>query len=383
METLHVIVATGEWNGDQLRYRRHRLAEFLLKQKDTIEVIWLCPSPSPGHKKEAYITLPNGIKQWTIADFLPQKPFRIGRYIDIMYKEKLNPLIDYLKKFENIKVQLWYTFPGFPILSSLFRFDKVIYDCSDLWAAPMNGGSSIVSKLREKIILQAEERLIHKAGTVFCTSDYLRNKIETKVGSSERIHTFENGVDFELFENKQKELPYDFKTPVIGFIGGIKPKLDFDLIKQVAKQRQEWTFLFVGPDGTNGLQEFKELLNEKNVVWTGSVDPLEVPKYMELVDIGIMPYKHSIYNEAVFPLKLFEFLAAGKPVVGAHLPSTKKYQEKFVYSYLENNNVGDFVSECEELLKMKNCQNHINRRKELAYTKNWDHIFQEMIQTSQ
>ena len=58
---IHVIVATGEWGQDQLRYRRHRLAEFLAGRKETKEVIWVCPSENPSldnkHYKETLSSL--------------------------------------------------------------------------------------------------------------------------------------------------------------------------------------------------------------------------------------------------------------------------------------------------------------------------------------
>lgn len=47
---IHVIVATAEWGKDQLRYRRHRLAEFLAAQEETKEVIWVCPAPRPRER---------------------------------------------------------------------------------------------------------------------------------------------------------------------------------------------------------------------------------------------------------------------------------------------------------------------------------------------
>lgn len=71
---------------------------------------------------------------------------------------------------------------------------------------------------------------------------------------------------------------------------------------------------------------------------------------MQLVDIGIMPYKNSPYNDAVFPLKLFEFLAAGKPVVGCNLSSTSKIKRPFVYEYVEGSDPADFIAACDALL---------------------------------
>ncbi|MBD8070882.1 teichuronic acid biosynthesis protein TuaH [Bacillus sp. PS06] len=382
MSIVHVIVATGEWGGDQLRYRRHRLAEFLLEQEDTKEVVWLCPTPS--HSNESISLLPNGIKQWTIQDLLPQKSFRFGRYLDSFHKAKLEPFLNYLKKGSHSeRVQLWYTFPGFPILADLFPFDKVIYDCSDLWGAPISGRHSIVSSVRQRIIESAENRVIDRADTIFCTSEYLRKRISQKAGTEKNIFTFENGVEFSRFAENDIEmesvLPSEFDGKVLGFIGGIKPKLDFKLIQQVAQQRHDWLFLFVGPDGTNGDLDFQQLLKEKNVIWTGSVAPQDVPKYMNLIDIGIMPYKPSQYNNAVFPLKLFEFLAAGKPVVGVHLPSTIEYAEGMVYEHLDTNQPDIFIDSCEYFLSGIDDPMQIDRRKQIAQEKNWGSIFEEML----
>lgn len=382
MKNVHVIVATGEWEQDQLRYRRHRLAEFLQRHPDTKEVIWLCPTPAK--EGESFKRLRNGIAQWTVPDLFPQKAFRFGRYIDGFYKKKVRPFLSYLQPFQGeYTLQLWYTFPGFPLLAELFPWTKVIYDCSDLWASPMSGKQSIQAAARRNIISKAEDRIIQRADVIFCTSDYLRTRIEEKTGTKGNVFTFENGVEFELFTNSQlkKEdvLPAGFHGTVLGFIGGIKPKLDFELIQEAARKKPEWLFLFVGPDGTNDHPAFKQLLRENNVVWTGSVAPSEVPKYMNVIDIGIMPYKASQYNQAVFPLKLFEFLAAGKSVVGLHLPSTRKYAKESVYTYLDSENSDQFIRACEHLEGSKNQEDWIRERKKLAKSKNWSEVFAEML----
>ncbi|GHH99505.1 teichuronic acid biosynthesis protein TuaH [Neobacillus kokaensis] len=382
MKKVHIIVATGKWEQDQLRYRRHRLAEFLQHQPDTEKVIWLCPTPK--EEENSYTLLANGVNQWTVQDLLPQKVFRFGRYVDQFYEKKLQPFLLYLGQLqEQYTLQLWYTFPGFPLLADLFDWNKVIYDCSDLWTSPMNGKPSIPSAVRQRIIARAEGRIIQRADVIFCTSEYLRTKIAEKQGTAEKVFTFENGVEFDLFSNppvhKENVLPAGFDGTVLGFIGGIKPKLDFALVQEAARKKREWLFLFVGPDGTNGHPAFKQLINEKNVLWTGSVAPSDVPKYMDIIDIGMMPYKSSQYNKAVFPLKLFEFLAAGKSVVGLHLPSTKKYAEESIYTYLDTDDSDQFIRACEQLEGFKDQEDYIRKRKILAKTKNWNEVFTEMV----
>lgn len=269
------------------------------------------------------------------------------------------------------------------MLSDIFSWNKVVYDCSDLWTAPISGKSSLTSVFRQKLISKAENRIIQKADTVYCTSDYLRSRIVEKRQIHENVYTLENGVEFDLFASKQdkmeKILPADFDGTVLGYIGGIKPKLDFELIQKVARKRRDWLILFVGPDGTNSDSEFKQVIKEENVVWIDSVPPTDVPKYMNLIDIGIMPYKPSQYNQAVFPLKLFEFLASGKPVIGVHLPSTKKYTQKFVYHLLEKDNPEEFIQVCEQLEKNKRQETNVRLRKQLAKTKDWNSVFENMI----
>ncbi|MGG5831146.1 teichuronic acid biosynthesis protein TuaH, partial [Bacillus pumilus] len=78
---IHVVVATGEWGQDGLRYRRHRLAEFLASDPETKEVIWLCPSSSRHTAPFQPIT--DRMKQLTIPDVLKSKLFRFGRYQDM------------------------------------------------------------------------------------------------------------------------------------------------------------------------------------------------------------------------------------------------------------------------------------------------------------
>lgn len=382
VKNIHIIVATGVWGQDQLRYRRHRLAGFLKNDPGTQEVIWLCPAPR--RQGPVHSNLASGISQWTVQDWLPQKMFRFGRYVDAFYKRKLHPVLSHIQPLSGqYRFYLWYTFPGFPVLADLFPWTRVIYDCSDLWTSPIGGRQSLVTLFRQLVVAKAEQRIISKADPIFCTSDYLRDQVIKKVeaGTKQSVFTFENGVEFDLFSGKiraENVLPENFKGTVLGYVGGIKPKLDFRLIQQVAEKKRQWLFLLVGPDGTGSSGEFQQLLNEENILWIGSVPPADVPRYMNLIDIGIMPYKPSPYNEAVFPLKLFEFLAAGKPAVGVHLPSTKKYAEEAVYVPLDSGDPELLIRACERLADVKNQETARNRRIELAKTKNWHQIFQKM-----
>ncbi|MFT8320303.1 MAG: glycosyltransferase [Bacillus sp. (in: firmicutes)] len=382
MKTIHVVVATGEWTRDSLRYRRHRLAEYLQKQQDTEEVIWLYPSSKDKRKPKKLL---NGLTQWPLTDAGKNKLFRFSRFLAFFYQKKLDTLVAYLeKRKQGCQLVLWYTYPAYANLSERFSWDNIIYDCSDLWAQPISGTQSFLMAVRQKLIYRSEEKIIQQAKHITCTSLYLFNQIQERVPESKRdnVYTYENGVEFASFQINEKAntiLPDYAKGTVFGYIGGIKPKLDFDLIKKVAQQKKDWFFLFVGPDGTNGSADFQQLLQEKNVWWTGSIPAHIVPTYMNTIDIGIMPYKPSLYNKAIFPLKLFEFLAAGKAAVGVNLPSTDSYKEAGVYCSIDTSDSQVFIQACEAMEKHIDNKERRNRRIELAKTKDWDTIFTEIV----
>lgn len=379
-KNIHVIVATGKWDQDNLRYRRHRFAEFLQAHPDTEEVIWVCPTPDP--QKDQFLKLPNGIVQYTVQDIHSHKIFRFGRYFDFFYNSKLDKIKEYLKSKSQYHLNLWFTFPGFPGMLDIVKWDKTTYDCSDLWASSITGNDNVILKLREKSIANAERRIVTLCKNIICTSDYLHDNLIKTYDVKKTINVLENGVEYELF-NKANDSEAKIKTtdqPTLGFIGGIKPKLDFNLLKQVMELRKEWKLLLVGPDGTNMNTEFKGLLNLPNVTYTGKVSPQEVPSYMEKIDIGVLPYKASEYNNAVFPLKLFEYLAAEKPVVGVNLPSTKKYTQQGVFEYLEENDPNQMVAICEAFIKDKDNIELLNKRKELSKEHDWENIFSKLYQ---
>lgn len=384
MKQIHVIIATGMWEQDGLKYRRHRLAEFLQRQPETQEVIWICPTPD--RQFSGFTMLKNGIREFAVQDLLPNRIFRFGRFVDLFYQPKLKSLLSRLFQLNgHFRFYLWYTCPEFPLLPDLFPWDKVVYDCSDLWSAPISGELSPVYLIRQGLILRAEQRIIGRADLIFCTSDYLHEQMlkKVQVDKCSRIFTAENGVAYDLFSRDLpavKTLPENFCGTVLGYIGGIKPKLDFELIKQAAVKKRDWLFLFVGPDGTGHDPAFRRLLYERNVLWLGRVAPADVPEYMKLVDVGIMPYKPSPYNQAVFPLKLFEFLAAGKPAVGVHLPSTQKYSEEGVYASLNTDDPDSFVQACEQMEALKNHEDLVAKRRDSARAKDWNEIFRKMLE---
>jgi teichuronic acid biosynthesis glycosyltransferase TuaH len=109
--------------------------------------------------------------------------------------------------------------------------------------------------------------------------------------------------------------------PIAGYIGHISDRMDLSLIEAVADSGM--SLLLVGPrQGTFGEDErLSHLLARHNVQWVGSRSFDELPSYLRIMDVGLLPYTDSTFNRASFPLKTLEYLAAGRPVVATNLPA--------------------------------------------------------------
>ena len=135
-----------------------------------------------------------------------------------------------------------------------------------------------------------------------------------------------------MVELPMDELPADLAviaSPRIGFMGAVSSyKLDFRLIAAVARAHPQWQFVFVGPTGEGEPQTDTTLLTqEPNVHLLGSKSYDYLPNYCAGFDCGWLPLRLSPYTQAMFPMKFFEYLAAGLPVVATAIDALGQFSE--------------------------------------------------------
>jgi len=134
-----------------------------------------------------------------------------------------------------------------------------------------------------------------------------------------------NGVDYRAFSIPQVE-PADLKEiphPRLGYVGNIKTQLDFRVLLELATRHLEWSFVFVGPKGNLGMDAtlVDQLSELQNVHFLGH-KPIEIAcAYPQHMDVCLLPYKVNDYTKYIYPLKLHEYLAGGKPIVGTPIRS--------------------------------------------------------------
>lgn len=110
--------------------------------------------------------------------------------------------------------------------------------------------------------------------------------------------------------------------PVAGFVGQVNDRTDLALLEAVADRGR--SLLLVGPVRPDfEPRRFAGLTRRPNVCWTGPKPFAQLPGYLRLIDVGLVPYRDSPFNRGSFPLKTLEYLAAGRGVVSTDLPSVR------------------------------------------------------------
>jgi glycosyltransferase involved in cell wall biosynthesis len=197
----------------------------------------------------------------------------------------------------------------------------LVYECYDEYAAL----AALLSSARVATvqrICENENCILEQADIVLTTAQHL---YETRKKRNDNTYLVQNGVAYDLFATALEPglpLPRDvagISCPRIGYAGAINGLLDFEIINSVARDRPDWNFLFLGPN--NGNQEFQDrpdfLAAQQipNIHFLGHRPYEQVPAYLKAFDACIMPYVANDGTIALYPLKLNEYLAAGRPVV--------------------------------------------------------------------
>lgn len=194
------------------------------------------------------------------------------------------------------------------------RWDEqlVIYHVVDEYSAYTRD-----AEVRAELVA-SERELLTKADLVLVTS---RSLLEAKQNPRRNVVWVPNGVDAAAFSSAGADPTLaGLKRPILGYVGAINPKLDLELLLEVAEVHGDATLLLVGPLDTRvNLATWEQLLARPNVHYAGVRPAAAVPTTVAACDVGLLPYARSRWTEHINSLKLNEYLAAGLPVVGVDL----------------------------------------------------------------
>ena len=174
----------------------------------------------------------------------------------------------------------------------------------------------------------AERRVIGAVDQVFAISPGL---LERKGGINPRMAFAPEGVDYALYATPVPEPPdiAGIPHPRVGYTGTLKVQLDWRLLRDLARRHPAWSFVFVGPrvldDATGPILD--EMERMPNVHLLGQKTVKDLAAYPQHFDVCVMPYLVNGYTNNIYPLKLHEYLATGKPVVGSSIRSLKDFDK--------------------------------------------------------
>ena len=239
---------------------------------------------------------------------------------------------------------------------------KLIYYCYDeisaaTWASRHGG--------------RLESEFIKKVDAVIVSSNGL---LEKKTRINPNCHLVRNGVDFELFsahieQEKKTELLKKFfpnlkkQEKIIGYLGSVDERLDYDLIENLIGSTPEYQYVFVGRITQKIFEQ--RLSKFPNVVLMGSQQPAHLPTWVSIFDVCLIPFVKNELTAGIYPLKINEYLAAGKPVIATRFADLSEFED---IVYIADTDI-DFK---EHFSKVFLEPNNVTERKAFAAQNSWE-----------
>jgi glycosyltransferase involved in cell wall biosynthesis len=176
----------------------------------------------------------------------------------------------------------------------------------------------------------AEGRLLARADLVFASSPHLQRRCITLAPG--RTHYCGNVADVAHFAQARHihDLPAELAgipRPRLGYIGVLSDfKLDLSLLEALVARHDAWQFVFIGEQREGQSSEsIARMARRSNVHFLGWRPYCDLPKYLAGLDVGLLPQQINEYTQSMFPMKFFEYLAAGLPVVSTALPALREF----------------------------------------------------------
>jgi glycosyltransferase involved in cell wall biosynthesis len=271
-------------------------------------------------------------------------------------------LLGILKQLNARSVTYLVQFPGWKQLAVLAR-SKVpgllVFDCMDDHAGFVNNAADVIKQ---------ETKLMERADLVVTSSAKLYEKA---LMFNDNTLLVRNGTDFELFHALRPNGRLDgVRRPIIGYYGAISEWFDPGVVARCAEKHPEWTFVLIGSIlgcNVNGLRRLA------NVHLLGEMPYRDLPGYLYYFDVCMIPFKVCELTMATNPVKFYEYISSGKPVVSVRLPEMERYSD-ICYLYLDDEEfekgIVNALTENDDKLRTK--------RIEVAQSSSWDQRFKDI-----
>lgn len=253
----------------------------------------------------------------------PILPFRTNRFVNAINAAVIRRWLGRsVRRLGFADVIYWNFEPGLPGLGDGVKPALSVFHCVDDFSAIPYWWHSGASQTR------LEAQCCRESDVVICTG---RKLVESRRHYNANIHFVPEGADVASFLASASDgvsVPAGMGAlpkPVIGYVGVIDFRLDVPLLEFMAQQRPAWSFALVGPMKGDTL-DMAKLKSLPNVHFFGRQKLEDVPAFVKGMDVGTIPYVLNDYTHHIFPLKLYEYMAAGKPDVASAMEEMLPYE---------------------------------------------------------
>lgn len=374
-----VIFGARDWNNDWIT--QHRLAASLSEKGH--RVLYVENTGVRSFKIKDFPRVMQRIKNWIRSTrgfkkinnnlsiyspiLIPFPYSDVAKYINSFFFSRILRYWLNKNRFNNI---VFITFLATPLI------DEFIENSSHILKLYYSSDNHEKASQNKKFLL-SEDKIINSSNLIFVTSQKLFEKFKEK---NKNIFKIPSGVELNKFNlTKNIKIPEELKKipkPIIGFIGGINDKINLDLLLFSADKLNNYSFVMIG-EAENDLKN--KLSNKKNIHILGKKKHSDLVTYIQYFDCAIMPYKINSFTDSVYPAKLNELLAVGKPVV-----STNIYEINFYNK--ENQNIIDVAKSNDEfcdLIKSNIINDNSEKlilRKKISKKNSWDSRFLSIVE---
>jgi glycosyltransferase involved in cell wall biosynthesis len=240
-----------------------------------------------------------------------------------------------------------------------FKKKRWVMEVRDIWPESIKAVEAVSSGWIIFLLEKVELFLYRSAYRIVVVTDSFRTNLIGRGVEADKIFVIKNGVDLSVFHPapKDRALMGRLGIPdkyVVGYVGthGLAHSLDF-IVQSIHKLNDEGLhFVFIG-DGAEkkNLVRQVEELGLKNVTFVDPVKKSEIPSYLSMIDIALVPLKRSPTFESVIPSKVFESVAMNTPILLGVNGETRSLIESYNSGiYFEPENEADFI---QKLLLMR------------------------------